>query len=209
MLKSFILTSDLNFESILSQQNTSINSQTRGPSTPYGLLRNSGQIYVPDSGSLRLRVLQYSHDHPLAGHFGQTKTLHQVRMHYYWPGLPVFCQRLLQIMYHLFPCQTCAPQTLRTPQTASDSGKALELHLHGFNREAPSIFGYTSILVIVDHLSKQSLSSRLMTPLRLNNSRNYSFSMFSPSMVFQATSLPIAARNLYPISSSPLEPHWT
>jgi len=33
MLKSFILTSDLNFESILSQQNTSINSQTRGPST--------------------------------------------------------------------------------------------------------------------------------------------------------------------------------
>src|SRR5882724_11529345 len=51
-----------------------------------------------------------------------------------------FCQRLLQIMYHLFPCQTCAPQTLRTPQTASNSSKALELHLHGFHREAPSIF---------------------------------------------------------------------
>src|SRR5882724_559041 len=51
-----------------------------------------------------------------------------------------FCQRLLQIMYHLFPCQTCVPQTLRTPQTASDSGEALELHLHGFHREAPSIF---------------------------------------------------------------------
>src|SRR5882724_6803338 len=51
-----------------------------------------------------------------------------------------FCQRLLQIVYHLFPCQTCAPQTLRTPQTASDSGEALEFHLHGFHREAPSIF---------------------------------------------------------------------
>src|SRR5882724_5471598 len=51
-----------------------------------------------------------------------------------------FCQRLLKIVYHLFPCQTCAPQTLQTPQTASDSGKALELHLHGFHREAPSIF---------------------------------------------------------------------
>src|SRR5882724_9674391 len=51
-----------------------------------------------------------------------------------------FCQRLLQIMYHLFPYQTCAPQTLQTPQTASDSGEALEFHLHEFHREAPSIF---------------------------------------------------------------------
>src|SRR5882724_10832531 len=33
MLKSFIATSDLNFERILSQQNTSINRQTHGPST--------------------------------------------------------------------------------------------------------------------------------------------------------------------------------
>src|SRR5882724_11142971 len=33
MLKSFIPTSDLNFERIPFQQNTSINSQTRGPST--------------------------------------------------------------------------------------------------------------------------------------------------------------------------------
>src|SRR5882724_2707014 len=33
MLKSFILTSNLNFEKILFQQNTSINSQTHGPST--------------------------------------------------------------------------------------------------------------------------------------------------------------------------------
>jgi len=48
-----------------------------------------------------------------------------------------------------------------------------------------------------------------MTPLRLNNSHNYSFSTFSPSMAFQATSLPIMARNSYPISSGPSELHWT
>src|SRR5882724_2640877 len=48
------------------------------------------------------------------------------------------CQGLLQIVYHLFPCQTPVPQTLLTPQTASNSGKALEFH--GFHREAPSIF---------------------------------------------------------------------
>src|SRR5882724_3225484 len=50
------------------------------------------------------------------------------------------CQRLLKIVFHLFLRQTCAPQTLRTPQTASDSSEALEFHLHGFHREAPSIF---------------------------------------------------------------------
>src|SRR5882724_6509276 len=46
----------------------------------------------------------------------------------------------LQIMHHLFLCQTCAPQTLRTSQATSNSQEALEFHIHGFHREAPSIF---------------------------------------------------------------------
>src|SRR5467141_3216820 len=50
------------------------------------------------------------------------------------------CQRLLQVMYHLFPCQTCAPQTLQTSQATSDSQEALEFYFDGFHREAPSIF---------------------------------------------------------------------
>src|SRR5882724_6276298 len=50
------------------------------------------------------------------------------------------CQELLQIVHHLFLCQTCAPQTLWTSQATSDSQEALEFHIHGFHREAPSIF---------------------------------------------------------------------
>src|SRR5882672_95015 len=49
-------------------------------------------------------------------------------------------QRLLQVVYQLFPHQTCAPQTLRTSQATSDSQEALEFHFDGFNREAPSVF---------------------------------------------------------------------
>src|SRR5882724_2424861 len=49
-------------------------------------------------------------------------------------------QRLLQIVHHLFLCQTCAPQTLRTSQATSNSREALEFHIHGFHRESPSIF---------------------------------------------------------------------
>src|SRR5882724_5906498 len=50
------------------------------------------------------------------------------------------CQELLQIVHHLFPCQTCAPQTLWTSQATSDPREALEFHIHGFHREALSIF---------------------------------------------------------------------
>src|SRR6202030_4252169 len=39
-----------------------------------GLLRERGRIYVPDVNDLRLRVLCARHDHPLARHFGWTKT---------------------------------------------------------------------------------------------------------------------------------------
>lgn len=39
------------------------------------LLRLDGRVYVPDHGDLRLRVLRFKHDHILAGHYGQNKTI--------------------------------------------------------------------------------------------------------------------------------------
>jgi len=80
---------------------------------PDGLLRHFGCIYVPNSGNLWLRVLQYSHDHPLAGHFSQTKTLHQVHMLILLVRTSSLCQGLLKIMHHLFPCQTCMHKPYR------------------------------------------------------------------------------------------------
>src|SRR5882724_4604138 len=64
------------------------------------------------------------------------------------------CQGLLHVMYNLFLCQTCAPQTIWTSQATSDSQEALEFHIHGFYREAPSIF---QLHLDSSHLSKQSL----------------------------------------------------
>jgi len=40
-----------------------------------GMLLLNERLYVPDHNDLRLRVLQYKHDHPLAGHYGQNKTI--------------------------------------------------------------------------------------------------------------------------------------
>jgi len=47
-----------------------------------GFLRFDDRMYVLDNANLRLRVLQYHHDHVLAGHLGQNKTLELIRRHY-------------------------------------------------------------------------------------------------------------------------------
>jgi len=66
-----------------------------------GLLLLRGKIFVLDVGNLRLRVLQGKHDHPLAGHFGQEKTLQLVRQDYTWPNLRHFVQDYVN------SCSTC------------------------------------------------------------------------------------------------------
>ena len=50
-----------------------------------GLLRHDNWIYIPETGNLWLRVLQYKHDHILSGHFSQNKTLAAVWREYTWP----------------------------------------------------------------------------------------------------------------------------
>ena len=54
---------------------------------PNSLLLLDDRIYIPSAGNLHIRVLQYNHDHILAGYFGQNKTLELVRHRYSWPSL--------------------------------------------------------------------------------------------------------------------------
>src|SRR5882724_7654772 len=124
---------------------------------PNGLLHHLGSIYVPNSRNLQLCVLQYLHDHPLAGHFSQMKTLDQVHMQYYWSGLPVYIKDYCKL------CTTCSHakpvchkpygllKQLPIPETPWNSISM------DFIEKLPPSSSYTSILVIVDHLSKESL----------------------------------------------------
>ena len=43
-----------------------------------GFLLLNNKIYVPNTSDLQLRILQYKHDHPISGHFGQNQTMELV-----------------------------------------------------------------------------------------------------------------------------------
>jgi len=97
------------------------------------------------------------------------------------------CQGLLKIMHHLFPHQTCAPQTLRTSQATSDPDKPWNSISMDFIEKLPSSSGYTLILVIVDHLSSSHSSFRLTILFSHLNLHKSLFYMSFPSMVSQGT----------------------
>src|SRR5882724_3779866 len=131
--------------------------QTLTTLNPDGLLCHLRHIYVPNSGNLQLCVLQYLHDHPLAGHLGQTETLHQIRMQYYWYRLPVYIKNYCKL------CSTCSHakpvcyKPYRLLKQLLIPKKPWNSISVDFIEKLPQSSSYTSILVIVDHLSKQSL----------------------------------------------------
>jgi len=66
-----------------------------------GLLLLDNRIYVPSAGNLLTYVLQYNHDHILAGYFGQNKTLELICCRYSWPSLHANVQQFCK------SCVTC------------------------------------------------------------------------------------------------------
>src|SRR5882724_11870541 len=144
-------------EDSVSKEHLAIQSDLNWSLDPDGLLCHLGRIYVLNTDNLQLRVLQYSHDHPLEGHFGQTKMLHQVQQHYFWPGLPVYVKDY---------CRSCTICSQAKPMHHKPYGLLNQLPIPerpwnsismDFIEKLPPSLGYTSILVIVDHLSKQLL----------------------------------------------------
>src|SRR3979490_1141631 len=129
----------------------------RWTQTDDGFLRLDNRIYVPDTENLRLRVLQYKHDHVLSGHFGQNKTEALIRREYTWPGLQTsvveFCKS----------CTTCMRSKSQRHKPYSFL-KQLPIPERPWNsismdfiEQLPPSLGFTSILVIVCRLTKQSI----------------------------------------------------
>jgi hypothetical protein len=124
---------------------------------PEGYLRCDGRIYVPEANDLRLRILRYHHDHPLAGHFGQNRTLELIRRDYTWPAIRTFVKDYVK------SCTTCA--RAKTPRH-KPYGTLKQLPIPekpwnsismDFIEQLPDSAGFTAILVVIDRLSKQGI----------------------------------------------------
>jgi len=75
-----------------------------------GFLRFDDRMYVLDNANLRLRVLQYHHDHVLAGHLGQNKTLELIQRHYTWLTI---CNDIQKFCKSCVTCMRSKPQRHR------------------------------------------------------------------------------------------------
>ena len=78
-----------------------ISTDGQWSTNPNGLLFLDNKIYVPSASNLYTHVLQYNHDHILAGYFGQNKTLELVCCGYSWPSLYADVQQFCK------SCVTC------------------------------------------------------------------------------------------------------
>ena len=122
-----------------------------------GLLFLDNRIYVPSAGNLCTCILQYNHDHILAGYFGQKKTLELVCHRYSWPSLYTDVQQF---------CKSCVTCMQSKPQCHKLYGSLKQLPISerpwnsismDFIKKLPSSSRFDTILVIVDWLTKQAI----------------------------------------------------
>ena len=66
-----------------------------------GMLTMEGRVYVPDSDSLRIKVLERSHENPESGHFGATRTLELASRDFFWHGMDQSVRK------YVTGCQVC------------------------------------------------------------------------------------------------------
>ncbi len=66
-----------------------------------GCLYYKGRVSVPDDGELKTSILKEAHTSAYAMHPGSTKMSHDLKSHYWWPGMKK------DIAEYVTRCLTC------------------------------------------------------------------------------------------------------
>jgi hypothetical protein len=114
-------------------------------------------IFVPESRDLRLHILQSFHYYPVSRHVGVNKTLSVIRQEYTWPNVQEFvadyvksytnCARSKAKRHKPYGLLCQLPVPFRPWESISMD----------FIEQLPNSEGFTTILVVVDHFTKQAL----------------------------------------------------
>eukprot|EP00253_Pinus_taeda_P007363 PITA_07363 len=112
------------------------------------------RIFLTEGSQLQKKILQASHDSPLAGHQGFTKTYRAIRERFSWKGLKE------DVLQHIRECDVCQrnkgemshPTGLLQPLPISE--EKWESISMDFITELPMVQGKDCIFVVVDRLTK-------------------------------------------------------
>ena len=110
--------------------------------------------FLTEGSQLKKKILQASHDSPLAGHQGFTKTYRAIRERFSWKGLKG------DVLQHVRECEVCQrnkgemshPAGLLQPLPIPE-GKWGSISMD-FITGLPTVQGKDCILVVVDRLTK-------------------------------------------------------
>ena len=120
-----------------------------------GLWYRGQQVFVPHDEALRQALIAEHHSTVYSGHFGEDKTLENLRKVFYWPGMQK------QVRSFVACCDSCQRNKASTVKPA---GKLSPLPIPGKKWESIGIdfvtqlpctdTGFDAVMVVVDRLSK-------------------------------------------------------
>ena len=120
------------------------------------LLYFNDRLFLPENEEILHYVYSICHDSPLAGHFGQQKTLDLISRYFYWPRMTDM------VKSYVSSCPICQKAK---PVRQKPAGQLLPLPIPSrpwdsismdFITKLPSSDGFNSILVVVDRYSKMT-----------------------------------------------------
>ncbi|KAB5587826.1 Retrotransposable element Tf2 [Ceratobasidium theobromae] len=119
-----------------------------------GILYYKGRMVIPEDQELRNALLWQHHDHPLAGHQGQARTLENLGRQFWWANMKAEVNR------YVASCPTCQHtkgQKIQTPLKPLEVPKRpWEYITYDMIVKLPRSEGNDSILVVVDRFSKMA-----------------------------------------------------
>ena len=125
-----------------------------GLSVRGGVVYKDQRIVVPADSSLKTKILQRYHDHPLVGHVGSEKTTELVKRDFYWPKMDE------EIKLYVTTCHSCQ-KNKPSHQFPVGLLKPLEIPARHWSHVSmdfigplPKSNGYNAITVVVDKLTK-------------------------------------------------------
>ncbi len=122
-----------------------------------GQLWFQGCLYIPDQEILHLQVICNHHDHPATGHFREARTSELICHSFHWPSL------WQMVKDYTASCTTCActksvrHKPYRKLKQLLIPSQPWSSILMDFIEQLPASEGFSTILVVVDCLTKQAI----------------------------------------------------